>query len=159
MFCEKLCSVIIWFWYQIIAFSFYCEKFNIYMFYYIFHSSFKNCFSHQLKKYFQSHFVLRSALVSIYGFSQAFWLILIETNPWFNVCFKFIMCITYSDFSCKLQAFLLFKCSFFLVKALNLYDVHVHQLNILNTNFLQISTIIFFFIDFYEIFTKLRSIF
>ena len=106
MFCEKICRMIIWFWYQIIAFSFYCEKFNIYVFYYIFHSFFKNCISYQLKKnIFKVIFFLRPTLISIYGFSQAFWLILIKTNPWFNVCFKFILCITYSDFSSKLQAF------------------------------------------------------
>ena len=27
--------------------------------------------------------------------------IFFKTNPWFNACFKFLMCITYSSLSCK----------------------------------------------------------
>ena len=46
--------------------------------------------------------------ISIYGFSQTFWLNLItrctffKTNLWFNACFQFLMYITYSFLSCKL---------------------------------------------------------
>ena len=53
-------------------------------------------------------FFLRSVFISIYGFIQAFWLNLItlwnffKNNPWFNACFKFLMCITYPVLSCKL---------------------------------------------------------
>ena len=45
-------------------------------------------------------FFLNFVLISIYGFSQAFWLYLItlwtsfKNNPWFNACFKFLMQIT-----------------------------------------------------------------
>ena len=61
-------------------------------------------------------FYLRSVFISIYGFSQAFWLNLItlwtffKANPWFNPCFKFLMCRTYSVLSCKLStSFLTFS--------------------------------------------------
>ena len=51
---------------------------------------------------------LKSVLfISIYGVSQAFWLNSItlwtffKTITWFNACFKFIMCTTYSVLSWK----------------------------------------------------------
>ena len=59
-----------------------------------------------LKSFFA--FILRSVLISIHGFSQAFWLKLMtfwsffKTNPWFNAYFKCCMCIKYSTLSCKL---------------------------------------------------------
>ena len=46
--------------------------------------------------------------MSIYGFNQAFLLnlmslfTLFNTNPRFNACFKFFICITYSILLCKL---------------------------------------------------------
>ena len=47
-----------------------------------------------------------------------------KTNPWFNASFKFVMCITYSVLSCEL-AFRFVQFSFFLVKMVTYYEVHV----------------------------------
>ena len=64
-----------------------------------------------MKKYFPKPFLaffLSSVFISMYGFYRASWLSLMtlssifNTNPWFNACFKFLMCITYSVLSCKL---------------------------------------------------------
>ena len=98
--------------------------------------------------------------MSIYGFSQVFWLNLItlwtslNTNPWLNSSFEFILCITYSVTLWKL-AFRLFQFSFFLVKSVNHYEFQdiAHQLqeNIIH-HFLHYSF-------FYKIFIKLRSFF
>ena len=109
MFREKLCSIIILFRYHTVPSSFSCDKINISMFSHISHSFSKNCVIHQLKK----TFLLSSVFISIYGFRQAFWLNLItlwtffQTYLWFNVCFKFLMRITYSVLSCKLATNLL----------------------------------------------------
>ena len=94
--------------------SIFCRgKFNISIFSHIFHSFSKNCILIILEKHFWKlsfAFFLRSVFISIYGFSQAFWLNLItlwtfsKTNPWFNAYFKFLMCVTYSVLSCKLAA-------------------------------------------------------
>ena len=56
--------------------------------------------------------------MSIYSFKPAFWLNLLilctffNTNPWFNVCFKFLMCITHSSssfgFISSFSSFLIF---------------------------------------------------
>ena len=111
MFCEKLCSMIIWFWHQIISSSFCCDKFNISMFsriYMVFPktSLFINLKKPVSKSFFD--FFLRSLFMSIYDFNRAFCLNLItpckffKNNPWCNACFKFLMCITYSVLSCKL---------------------------------------------------------
>ena len=76
----------------------------------IFHSFSKNCIIHQLEKSLSklfSAFCLSLLFISIYDFSQVFWLNLItlwsffQINPWFNACFKFLKCITYSVLSCK----------------------------------------------------------
>ena len=53
-------------------------------------------------------FCFSLVFISMYGFSQAFWLNLIilwnffKINPWFNACFKFLMWMTYSVSSRKL---------------------------------------------------------
>ena len=64
--------------------------------------------------------------------ARAFWLNLFtlltcfKTNLWFNACFKFLMTIKYSVFSCKLATSLLhFQFSLCLVKMVNHYEVHV----------------------------------
>ena len=75
------------------------------------HGYSRNCITHQLEKVFLKVifcFFFRSVFISIYGFSQTFWLNFIilwtffKTNPWFNAYCKFLMCITYSVLSCKL---------------------------------------------------------
>ena len=104
MFCEKLCSLIIWFLRQIVSSSFCCDNINISIFSHIFHSFSKMA----LFINWNHFFFLRSVFILIYGFSQAFWLNLItlwaflKTNPWFNAYFKFLMCITCLILSCKL---------------------------------------------------------
>ena len=124
--------MVIWFWYKVIP-SFCCSNFNICFltFSVVFP---KTALFMNLKKSFSKPsfcFFLRSVFISIYGFSQAFWLnvitlwTLVKSNPWLNACFKFLMCLTYSVLSCKLaQAFRVFQFSF-LVKMVNNYQVHV----------------------------------
>ena len=62
-----------------------------------------------LTRFFLNHFLfcfffLSSVLISVCGSSQAFWsnsIILcafLNTNLWFNACFQFLICITYSSF-------------------------------------------------------------
>ena len=81
------------------------QVWHFYVFSY-FHSFSENGIIHKLKKIFFASF-LRLVFISIYGFSQAFWLNLMtlwtffKTNPWFNAYFKFLMCITYSVLLCK----------------------------------------------------------
>ena len=49
-----------------------------------------------------------------------------NTSPWFNACFKFIICITYSFSSGKLTTFfLLFQPPFFQAKRLDHCEGHV----------------------------------
>ena len=110
-------------------------------------------------------FFLKSVFISIYGFSQIFWLNLItlwtffETNLWFNACSKFLMCIAYSVLSCKLAtSFSTFQSSFFQVKTVIHHDVHLMFQNI-DYQIQKKSFTTFFFIVFYEIFIKLKSIF
>ena len=43
---KNFCSVIIWFWHQIVSCSFCCDKFNFSMFSYIVHSFSENCIIH-----------------------------------------------------------------------------------------------------------------
>ena len=127
MFWKKLCSIIICFWYQVLSSSFCCNKCDIPMFSHSFISFFKNCIIYQLKKVFFKvilWFFLRSAFISIYGFSQAFRLNLFplwtffKTNPWFNGCFKFLMWITFHFYHASLlQAFSTLK--FFMKLSLN----------------------------------------
>ena len=125
----KLRSMITWFWHQIVSFSFCCDKFNIFMFSPVFHGFSKNYIFINLKKYFSKSyfaFFLRSLFISVYDFNQAFCLNLLilcnffRTDPWFNPCFKSLMCITYSVLSCKLATrFWFFQFSFFLAKSVN----------------------------------------
>ena len=57
----------------------------------------------QKKWYWKSYFafLLNSVFISMCGFNQVSWLNLnilctfFKTKPWFNVCVKFFMCITY----------------------------------------------------------------
>ena len=80
---EKLCSMIICFWHQIISSYFCCNKFNISMFSHISHSFSKNYITYQHKKYFSKSFFafcLRFVSISIYDFSRVFWLNLISMN-------------------------------------------------------------------------------
>ena len=113
MFCEKLCSMIIWFSHQIVYSSICCDKFKILvsMFSHVFSRFSKNWIIYQPEKVFVKVifcFFLRSVFISIYGFSQLFWLNLVtlwtffKTNPWFNAYFKFLLCLTYPVLSCKL---------------------------------------------------------
>ena len=82
------------------------QVWHFYVFSY-FHSFSENGIIHKLKKIFFASF-LRLVFISIYGFSQAFWLNLMtlwtffKTNPWFNAYFKFLMWMTYSFLSLKL---------------------------------------------------------
>ena len=65
---------------------------------------FQNFIIHQLKKSFSksfSHFFCNSVLILTYHFSQALLNLMtlctvLKSNPWFNACFKFLMCIKYS---------------------------------------------------------------
>ena len=103
MFCQKLRSMIIWFWHQILSSSLCWDKSNIPM--YALYINSKKYFS---KSFFA--FFLRFVFISIYYFNLAFCLNLIilcsffKINPWFNACFKYLICIKYSLFSCKLAA-------------------------------------------------------
>ena len=81
---------------------------------------------------------LRYVFISIYGFSQAFWLNLITlwTNPWFNACFKFLMWIIFSVLLCKLPTnFSTFSIFILFAKIVNHCEGHVifqdieHQLH------------------------------
>ena len=84
--CEKLCSMIIWFWHQIFSFFFCCYKFRVPMFSNIFHSSSKNWVIDYLAKVrFKIIFccLLKSVFISIYGFSHAFWISLITLCTFF----------------------------------------------------------------------------
>ena len=138
------------------------------MFSNILYSFSKNCIIHQLKKMFfkiSFCFFFKSMFIWIYGFRRAFWINSIilwtsfKTNLWFNACFKFLMCITYSVLWCKsATSFSTISIFILSVKMVNHYEVYVifqdinHQLleNILHHFFRQI---------FYEIFIKLSSIF
>ena len=105
------------------------------MFSHIFHSFSKDCIIYQLKTIFLKIifcFFHRSVFISIYGISKVFWLNLItlltffKTNPWFNACFKFFMCITFSVLSYKIAtSFWIFHSSPSQVKMVNPYEVHV----------------------------------
>ena len=54
-----------------------------------------------------------------------------NTNPWFNACFKFLMCITYSVLSCKLAiSFSTFTVSILLGQRVYHYDAHAVLLDI-----------------------------
>ena len=85
--------------------------YDISVFSHMFHGFFKNCIIHQLIKiFFKIFFFLLfflAVFISINGFNQAFWLNLMilctfsNTNPRFDACFKFLMCITYSSLPCK----------------------------------------------------------
>ena len=102
--------MIICFWHQIVSSCFICDKFNISMFSHIFHSFSKNCIIQQLKKdfFFFFAFFLKYVFMSIYDFSEGFWLNLItlrtifKSNLWFNACLKFLMCVTRSVLWCRL---------------------------------------------------------
>ena len=151
--------MIIWFCHQIASTSICCDKFNISICSPILH-----CFSkkyivyHHKKIFFQIIFyvfLFRSIIISTYGFSQAFWLNLItlwtyfKTNLWFNGCFRFLMCIANSVLPCKLATtFRIFQLTFFLVKMVNNYEVHVIFSDI-EHQFKKIS-----FIPFIIVFTK-----
>ena len=52
IFCEKLCSMITWFWHQIVCSSLCCDNFNFSMFFHIFEIFFESCIIHQFKKIF-----------------------------------------------------------------------------------------------------------
>ena len=103
--------MIVRFWYQIVSFFSVVTSLMFLFFSHIFYSFAQNCIVHQFKKVFFKiifSFFLRSVFSSIHGFNHAFWLNLIilctfcNSNPWFNACFKFLMCITYSVLSFKL---------------------------------------------------------
>ena len=102
--------MIIWYWRQIVSPSFCCDRLNISLSSHIFHEFsciISNSNIKSLSKSFCAFF-LRFVFISIYYFNQAFYLNIItlcslfKTNPWFNACFKFLMCTTYSVLSCKL---------------------------------------------------------
>ena len=99
-------TVIATFWHIKCPSSFCCNKLNIYMFSQNFYLFSKNVIILQLQPLFIKvsfcFFFLISVFTLIYGFNQGFWLILLtlwfffKTNPGFNACFKFVICITYS---------------------------------------------------------------
>ena len=68
--------------------------------------------------------------MSIYGFSQAFWLNLItlwkylKISPWFKAFFKLIMWMTYSALSYKLVTG--FSTFLYFIKVVSDYEVHVN---------------------------------
>ena len=55
-FCEKLCSMIIWFNIKQIILLTFCDNFNIFIFSHIFHTFSKNCIIDQVKKSFSNSF-------------------------------------------------------------------------------------------------------
>ena len=75
------------------------------MFSHTFHSFCKSCIVQYLEKIFFKIsfciFFLSSVFILIFGFNQASWLDLMtlctfsKTDLWFNVCFKFLMQITF----------------------------------------------------------------
>ena len=67
-------QMIIWFWHKIVSSLFSCYKFNVSMLSHIFHDFTKDWVIHELKKIFFKAFFLSSAFISMYGFSQVFWL-------------------------------------------------------------------------------------
>ena len=107
-------------------------------------------------------FFLKFVIISIYVFNQAFGLnliilcIFLNTNPWFNACFKFLLFKTYSSYHPSLLQ--VFQFSFFQVKRLNYCEGFI-IFRILNTNFKKISLITFIIVAFYEIFHTSRNIF
>ena len=82
-------------------------------------------------------FFLRSVFLSLYDFSQVFWLNLIipytlrSANLCFNPCFKFFMCIKYSGWPWKLvTSFSTFQFSFFQTERVNYCENYVNFQNI-----------------------------
>ena len=125
--------MIVWFWCQI-GFPLSVVTSLISLCFLIFFVIFPNAalFIKSKKSFSKSLFAffLRSVFTSIYRFTLAFWLNSItlwtffKINSWFNACFKFFMCITYLVWSCRLATnFSIF--SFFLVKMVNHYEVHL----------------------------------
>ena len=116
--------MIIWFCCQIGSFSLCCDKFNLSMLSHILQKIFSRPELLKLNQIFLKLFLffLRCVFISIYGFSQAFWLNLItlwmffKANSWFNTDFKFRMCIPYSVLSCEL-ATSFWTFSFFILSA------------------------------------------
>ena len=84
----------------------------------------------------------------------------LKNNRWFNACFKYIICITYSVLSFKLTTcFWTFSIFIFSgKKGKSLWRSSIF-FKILNINFKKLSFNTLFFIVFYKIFIKSRSIF
>ena len=126
MFCEKHYSMTIWFWHQVSSSSFCCDNFNISVFSKFFQKFSKKCISDPLKKnLFQNHFLLFFLdLYSELWFNLITLWTFFKTNSLFNACFKPLMWIRYSVFSCKLAtSFYTFQLSFFFVKMVNHYEI------------------------------------
>ena len=94
---KKIYCITICFCHQIIPFCFGSYKVDISMFSLV---SPKTALFINLKNLAQNHVLFfYSIFISMYGFNQAFWLNLmilcsfLNTNPWFNACFKFLMCV------------------------------------------------------------------
>ena len=114
-----------------------------------------------LKKFFFAFF-LNSVFISIYGYSQAFWLNLmtlltfVQSNLWFSACFRFLVFIV----SCKVTTtFSTFQFSFLQAKKANHCEGYVQIFKILKMNFKKILFITFFIITFYKAFIKFRNVF
>ena len=124
------------------------------MFSHIFYSFSKNWIIHQLQKKSKSMFAffLRSVFISIYGFSQAFWLNLITMgtffgiNPWLKACFWFLMYITYSVLWCKLASSFTTFSIFILSDKDGKSFWNSYSFKILTINFKKIFFITFFII-------------
>ena len=102
IFCEKLCCLTIWFWYQIVSSFLSLYNFNVCMVLNIFHGFSKNwktLFMKLKKSFSKSSFASfrKSVFISMYAFDQSFWLHLIplytffNSSLWFKDCFEFLM--------------------------------------------------------------------
>ena len=122
--------MIIWLWQQIFSSAFGCDKFNISLFFHVFHRFSKTAWNINFKKIFFKItfcFFLRSVFMSIYDFNQVFCQNLtiickfFKNNPSFNAYFKFLMCITYSVLPWKLAtSYLTFLIFMYSGKKLNI---------------------------------------
>ena len=79
-----------------------------------------------------------------------------KTNPWFNVCFKFLMYIKYSSLSCKfVTSFSIFSIYILSGKRDKSFWSSCNFFKILNISLKKISIINIIIVSFYEIFVAL----
>ena len=104
IFWKKLCCTKIWLGYKKFLLCSVVTGFSGPVFSYNFHGFAKNWIIHQFKEIILKImfcFFLSTVFISIYDFNHLFWLNLItvliffKTNPWFDACFRFFICIIY----------------------------------------------------------------